>query len=62
MPGLEKTRVLSAGFLAGGDLTFTQTKNNVVVKLPDQLLDNINTVIVLELDKEAASLEPIEVE
>ncbi len=62
LPGLEKTRIVSAKILAGGDLTFKQTKDQVVIKLPDQPTDQINTVIVLELDREAAGLEPVRVD
>jgi alpha-L-fucosidase len=62
LPALDKTRVVSAKFLAGGDLTFKQTKDKLLINLPGQPLDPINTVIVLELNKEATDLEPIRVD
>jgi alpha-L-fucosidase len=62
LPGLNKTRILSVRLLNGNELAFKQTKENVIIELPDEPVDTINTVIALELNKEAASLEPIEVE
>jgi alpha-L-fucosidase len=61
LPGLNKTKVLSARLLNGNALTFNQTKDNVIINLPDEPVDAINTVIVLELNKEAASLQPMDV-
>jgi alpha-L-fucosidase len=61
LPRLKNTEILSARLLDGEALTFEQTKNEVVIRLPGQLADGINTVIALELDKETASLGPIEV-
>ncbi len=61
LPGLNKTKILSAKLLNGNALTFKQTKENVIINLPDEPVDTINTVIVLELNKEAASLEPMDV-
>ncbi len=59
LPALHKTKVLSAKLLNGKELTFKQTKENILIDLPGEPLDTINTVIMLELNKEAASLEPI---
>ncbi|MFC2098971.1 alpha-L-fucosidase, partial [Bacteroidota bacterium] len=61
LPGLNRAEILSAKLLNGTELTFEQTKKNVVIKLPDQPMDKINTVIVLELNKDASSQEPMEV-
>jgi alpha-L-fucosidase len=57
LPGMNKTKILSVKFQNGGELTFTQTKENVTINLPGELPDKNNTVIVMELNKEAASLE-----
>lgn len=59
LPALHKTKILSAKLLNGKELTFKQTKENILIDLPGKPLDTINTVIMLELNKEAASLEPI---
>jgi alpha-L-fucosidase len=58
LPGTNKTKILSVKFLNGSELTFKQTRENVTINLPGELPDKNNTVIVLELNKEAASLEP----
>jgi len=59
LPGLQKTKILSAKLLNGKELTFKQTKEKVSINLPEETGDSINTVIILELNKEAAGLEPI---
>jgi len=59
LPGLHKIKILSAKLLNGKELTFKQTKENVLIDLPGEPVDTINTVIMLELNKEAASLDPI---
>jgi len=61
LPGLNKTKILTVKYLNGNDLTFKQTKENVIINLPEEPVDTINTVIALELNKEAATLEPMEV-
>ena len=58
LPALNKTKILSAQLLNGKELKFKQTKEKVTVDLPVEPVDTINTVIILELNKEAASLEP----
>ena len=59
LPGLHKTKILSAKLLNGKELTFKQTKEEVSINLPGEPVDTINNVIILELNKDAASLEPI---
>lgn len=59
LPALHKTKILSAKLLNGKELTFKQTKENILIDLPGKPVDTIDTVIMLELNKEAASLEPI---
>jgi alpha-L-fucosidase len=59
LPGLNKTKILSAKLLNGSELKFKRTKENVSINLPGEPVDTINTVIILELNKEAASLEPM---
>ncbi len=59
LPALNKTKILSAHLLNGNKLRFKQTKEEVRIDLPEEMVDTINTVIILELNKEAASLEPI---
>jgi len=61
LPALNKTKILTAKLLDGNELTFKQTKENVSINLPEEKVDTINTVVVLELNKEAASLEFMEV-
>ena len=59
LPALNKTKILSAHLLNGNKLRFKQTKEEVRIDLPEEMVDTINTVIILELNKEAASLDPI---
>ena len=56
---MKKTKILSAKLLNGKELTFKQTKENVSINLPGEPVDAINTIIILELNKDAASLEPM---
>ena len=62
LPGLENARILSASFLNGRELAFEQTGDKLVINLPEEPVDTMDTVIALELDREAARLEPIDVE
>ncbi|MCK5461653.1 MAG: alpha-L-fucosidase, partial [Bacteroidales bacterium] len=59
LPALNKTKILSAQLLNGNKLRFKQTKEDVRINLPEEPVDTIDTVIILELNKEAASVEPI---
>ena len=59
LPALNKTKILSAQLMNGKELKLRQTKEEVRINLPEEVVDTINTVIILELNKEAASLEPI---
>jgi alpha-L-fucosidase len=61
LPVLKHARILSARLLAGRELAFEQTGDRLVIRLPEEPVDNIDTVIVLDLDGEAANLEPVEV-
>jgi alpha-L-fucosidase len=61
LPGLKNTRVLSTSLLYGGKLPFEQAGDKLVISLPEEPVDTMDTVIALELDREAASLEPIDV-
>ena len=59
LPALNKTKIQSVQLLNGNKLRFKHTKENLRINLPEEVVDTINTVIILELNKEAASLEPI---
>lgn len=59
LPALNRTKILSAELMNGEKLKFKQTKEKISVDLPAEPVDTINTVIILELNKEAASLDPI---
>jgi alpha-L-fucosidase len=59
LPALEAAKIQSARLLNGEDLPFRQTRNELSIQLPRLPADAIVTVVALELDKEAASLEKI---
>jgi alpha-L-fucosidase len=53
--------VRSVKFLNGGELSYTQTNSLIDIRLPENPVDQHVTVIVLELDKNTESIEPLEV-
>ena len=61
LPSLKKHKILKAKILGGASLNFKQTKNKILIELPKNPTDENNTVIVLELDKDAKTIKPLDV-
>ncbi len=61
LPGLKKIIIQSVKFLNGKMLKFEQNKKDVIIHLPEEPIDKINTVLVLELNRDAASIKPLDV-
>jgi len=61
LPELAGYRVISAQVLSGQKLNVRQRNGMIVISLPQQPIDEDDTVIVLQLDKETATIEPVEV-
>jgi len=61
LPSLKNIKIISAKFLNGKNLKFTQTRENIAIQLPDKPVDKINTVLVLELNKNVSDIKPLDV-
>lgn len=60
MPAIPGVNISKAYFLHGSPVLFTHNENGLVISLPGLLADENDTVIVLELDKNAELLPLIE--
>ncbi len=60
LPSLPDTKIIKAYFLDGNAVTFTQENTGIEIDLPEVLPDAVNSVIVLEIDKNAESLPVID--
>jgi alpha-L-fucosidase len=52
-------KISKASVLSGGDAEFTQTEQGVEISVPEENRADIDTVIVLELDRPAATINPL---
>ena len=61
LPEIENTKVLSVKILKGHDLRFSIEDQQLLISLPENPVDENNTVIVLEMDKNVTQVKPLEV-
>jgi len=62
LPKIKNIKVLSVKILKGSELRFFNKEPELWIDLPDKPIDANNTVIVIEIDKEAAGINPINME
>lgn len=60
LPGLPKIKVKKVNVMDGPTLEFKQNKNGITIHLPGTPPDLNNTVLVMTLNKESASIQPVE--
>jgi alpha-L-fucosidase len=60
LPGLTAT-IKRSQALTGGNVRVEQTSDGIVVRMPAEQQDKLNTVVRLELDRPVDQLEPLEV-
>ena len=61
LPKLGKHQVLAVHLLKGTSLNFQQSKKHITIQLPDKPIEKNDTVIALELDKDAETIKPLKV-
>jgi alpha-L-fucosidase len=61
LPKFEKVTITTAQILNGAKLNFSTINNDVLIQLPEKQPDENNTVIVLQLDKKASEINPMDV-
>ncbi|NOZ63214.1 MAG: hypothetical protein GXO74_16295, partial [Calditrichaeota bacterium] len=61
LPELKEHHVLSARVLGGQKLTMVSQKGQISVQLPQKPIDENNTVVILELDRNASDIQPLDV-
>ncbi|MCD6200179.1 MAG: alpha-L-fucosidase [Bacteroidales bacterium] len=60
LPSPGKAKVKEVRFLQGGALNYSRKKGDLVIELPETLPDPLDNVIVLELNKPAEDIAPIQ--
>jgi len=61
LPPIKGTHISSVYLLNDKKLKFDKKKSKITIRLPKEPIDKINTVLVLELDKEASTIQPLDV-
>ena len=61
LPGLDSVNVQSARILMGEELQMIATADRIEIKLPDDPVDENDTVILLTLDGKADDIDPLDV-
>ena len=59
---MKNIKVLSVKILKGTGLRFSDNEEGLWIDLPEKPIDVNNTVVVIEIDKEAAGINPINME
>ena len=61
LPNFKNHKISAVKLSDGASINFKQSEKKIVIKLPEKPVDENNTVITLELDKDAKTIEPVEV-
>ncbi|MFC1725402.1 alpha-L-fucosidase [candidate division KSB1 bacterium] len=61
LPGIKDFNLLSADILGGENLKFSEKHDQIVISLPEKPVDENNTVIVLELNRDSENIVPLDV-
>ena len=56
-----KAKVKNCSLLNGNKLEFKQTDKELIIMIPDKMKDEVVTTILLSLNIEAVSIQPIEI-
>ena len=60
LAAIPSVKINKAYFLNGAAVTFTQDEGGIIINLPATLPDSIDTIVVLELNKDAVTIPLIE--
>jgi len=52
-------KILGAKAITGGDASFSQTSNQVVISLPASARDDLDSIVALDLDSTADAIQPL---
>jgi len=61
LPPLKGRKIINSSVLNGSKVKVIQTEDKITISLPGELIDEINTVIVLELNGTSPDIDPIAV-
>jgi alpha-L-fucosidase len=59
LPAIDK-KITGCSVLTGGEVDVRQTKDNVIIDVPEYYRRDVDTIVVLELDGPAIEIEPID--